>query len=122
MKKRIYLVLETEADEDDKSILNDIEQELGMATHYFETVSYSENGFLTNGLASRIGNQNTILQFLHFAITAIRFLALWTFTNIGQKSGVKFHTKSPIGCRFLNRQRRPDTWQHPRSVVVADRR
>lgn len=45
MKKRIYLVLETEADEDDKSILNDIEQELGMATHYFETVSYSENGF-----------------------------------------------------------------------------
>lgn len=45
MKKRIYLVLETEADEDGKSILNDIEQELGMATHYFETVSYSENGF-----------------------------------------------------------------------------
>ncbi len=45
MKKRIYLVLETEADEDDNSILNDIEQELGMATHYFETVSYSENGF-----------------------------------------------------------------------------
>jgi hypothetical protein len=45
VKKRIYLVLETEADEDGKSILNDIEQELGMATHYFETVSYSENGF-----------------------------------------------------------------------------
>ena len=45
MKKRIYLVLETEADEDDKSIRSDIEQELGMATHYFETVSYSENGF-----------------------------------------------------------------------------
>ena len=45
MKKRIYLVLETEADEDDKSILNDIEQELGMATHYFETCSYSEIGF-----------------------------------------------------------------------------
>ena len=34
-----------EADEDDKSIRSDIEQELGMATHYFETVSYSENGF-----------------------------------------------------------------------------
>lgn len=45
MKKRIYLVLETEADEDDKSILSDIEQELGMATHYFETCSYSEIGF-----------------------------------------------------------------------------
>lgn len=45
MKKRIYLVLETEADEDDNSIRSDIEQELGMATHYFETVSYSENGF-----------------------------------------------------------------------------
>ena len=45
MKKRIYLVLETEADEDDKSILNDIEQELGMATHYFKTCSYSEIGF-----------------------------------------------------------------------------
>lgn len=45
MKKRIYLVLETETDEDDKSIRSDIEQELGMATHYFETVSYSENGF-----------------------------------------------------------------------------
>lgn len=45
MKKRIYLVLETEADEDDKSIRSDIEQELGMATHYFETISYSENGF-----------------------------------------------------------------------------
>lgn len=45
MKKRIYLVLEAEADEDDKSIRSDIEQELGMATHYFETVSYSENGF-----------------------------------------------------------------------------
>lgn len=45
MKKRIYLVLETETDEDDKSIRSDIEQELGMATHYFETVSYSENSF-----------------------------------------------------------------------------
>lgn len=45
MKKRIYLVLETEADEDDKSIRSDIEKELGMATHYFEIVSYSENGF-----------------------------------------------------------------------------
>lgn len=45
MKKRIYLVLETEADEDDKSIRSDIEQELGMATHYFEIVSCSENGF-----------------------------------------------------------------------------
>lgn len=45
MKKRIYLVLETEADEDDKSIRSDIEQELGMATHYFETISYSENSF-----------------------------------------------------------------------------
>ena len=45
MKKRIYLVLETEADEDDKSILDDIEQELGMATHYFETCSYSEIRF-----------------------------------------------------------------------------
>mgnify|MGYP004671271077 FL=1 len=45
MKKRIYLVLETEADEDDKSIRNDIEQELGMATHYFEVCSYSESGF-----------------------------------------------------------------------------
>lgn len=45
MKKRIYLVLETEADEDDKSIRSDIEQELGMATHYFEIVSYSESGF-----------------------------------------------------------------------------
>ncbi len=45
MKKRIYLVLETEADEDDKSILSDIEQELGMATHYFEIAYYSENGF-----------------------------------------------------------------------------
>ena len=42
MKKRIYIVFETEADEDDKSIRNDIEQELGMATHYFEIVSYSE--------------------------------------------------------------------------------
>ena len=46
MKKRIYIVFETEADDDDKSIRSDIEQELGMATHY-----YSENGFLTNGLA-----------------------------------------------------------------------
>ncbi len=45
MKKRIYLVLETEADEDDKSIRSDIEQELGMATHYFETVSYGEDSF-----------------------------------------------------------------------------
>lgn len=45
MKKRIYLVLETEADEDDKSIRSDIEQELGMATHYFETCSYNEIGF-----------------------------------------------------------------------------
>lgn len=45
MKKRIYLVLETEADENDKSIRSDIEQELGMATHYFEIVSCSENGF-----------------------------------------------------------------------------
>nr|DAY84610.1 MAG TPA: hypothetical protein [Caudoviricetes sp.] len=27
-----------------------------------------------------------------------------------------------FGCHFLNRQRRSDTWQHPRSVVVADRR
>lgn len=45
MKKRIYLVLETEADEDDNGIRSDIEQELGMATHYFEIVSYSENGF-----------------------------------------------------------------------------
>lgn len=45
MKKRIYLVLETETDEDDKSVRSDIEQELGMATHYFETVSYSENSF-----------------------------------------------------------------------------
>lgn len=59
MKKRIYLVLETEADEDDKSIRSDIEQELGMATHYFETVSYSENGFpdkwisVTDGLPER---------------------------------------------------------------------
>lgn len=42
MKKRIYLVLETEADEDDKSIRSDIEQELGMATHYFEIVSCIE--------------------------------------------------------------------------------
>lgn len=31
MEKRIYLVLETEADEDDKSIRSDIEQELGMS-------------------------------------------------------------------------------------------
>lgn len=45
MKKRIYIVFETEADEDDKSIRSDIEQELGMATHYFEIVSYSESGF-----------------------------------------------------------------------------
>ena len=45
MKNRIYLVLETEADEDDKSIRSDIEQELGMATHYFKTCSYSEIGF-----------------------------------------------------------------------------
>ena len=45
MKKRIYLVLETKADEDDKSIRSDIEQELGMATHYFEIAYYSENGF-----------------------------------------------------------------------------
>lgn len=51
MKKRIYLVLETEADEDDKSIRSDIEQELGMATHYFEIASYSENG-LQNGWRS----------------------------------------------------------------------
>ena len=42
MKKRIYIVFETEADEDDKSIRSDIEQELGMATHYFEIVSYNE--------------------------------------------------------------------------------
>ena len=42
MKKRIYIVFETEADEDDKSIRSDIEQELGMATHYFEIVFYSE--------------------------------------------------------------------------------
>lgn len=42
MKKRIYLVLETEADKEDKSIRSDIEQELGMATHYFEIVSCSE--------------------------------------------------------------------------------
>ena len=45
MKKRIYIVFETEADDDDKSIRSDIEQELGMATHYFEIAYYSENGF-----------------------------------------------------------------------------
>lgn len=45
MKKRIYLVLETEVDEDDKSIRGDIEQELGMATHDFNVCSYSEFGF-----------------------------------------------------------------------------
>ncbi len=27
-----------------------------------------------------------------------------------------------IGCHSLNYQRRSDTWQHPKSVVVADRR
>lgn len=32
------------------------------------------------------------------------------------------HGALRIGCPFLNCQRRPDTWQHPRSVVVADRR
>ena len=71
MKKRIYLILETEADEDDKSIRSDIEQELGMATHYFETVSYSENGFPDKWISVKDSNQNTILQFLHFATTAI---------------------------------------------------
>lgn len=45
MKKRIYIVFETEADDDDKSIRSDIERELGMATHYFEIAYYSENGF-----------------------------------------------------------------------------
>ena len=51
MKKRIYLVLETEADEDDKSILSDIEQELGMATHYFETVLIAISGLKACGEA-----------------------------------------------------------------------
>lgn len=32
------------------------------------------------------------------------------------------HGALRIGCHFLNYQRRSDTWQHHRSVVVADRR
>nr|DAE57052.1 MAG TPA: hypothetical protein [Caudoviricetes sp.] len=50
---------------------------------------------------------------LHFLVLAA----------IGAKQGnVCLLKMSPIGCRSQSHQRRSDTWQHPRSVVVADRR
>ena len=52
---------------------------------------------------------------------------IWTIVfqqeNLEVVSGEKKLAVKRLGsrCRFQNCQRRSDTWQHPRSVVVADR-
>ena len=80
MKKRIYLVLETEADEDDNGIRSDIEQELGMATHYFEIVSYSENGFQDKWINTPTRDDSTYGKVIAmYADSAISQPAKWDF-------------------------------------------
>ena len=51
------------------------------------------------------------------------WVAFFVLAAIGMKQGNAGLLKmSPIGCRSQSHRRRSDTWQHPRSVVVADRR